>query len=298
MKQVVHILATVRKPELLRAALLVFSTLRVGFPTADVCVWGNGLAGDATAAVAAEAARVGARFHNLPATSHDCWIDGLIAQANGPFWILDTDVVFHSTVEGFAEGAAGGTPALLRGRFEPDFYEEFTDTVHVARLHTCLMWIDGPALRCAMRGWMARFPLPWRNSAQFDLVHQHFIPRAGGKALFYDSMAGVYQALVTSDEWRVMSFSAEEDGCFDHLHFATYVDQVEGSLHGVKGGLRERFELIYDAPGLAKGILAEQRSYYAKRNVVESRESRDEGQTSGLNHTKTPRKLKVARGVI
>ena len=44
MKSPVHILVTVRKPELLPAALLVFKTLEVGFPTTPVYVWGNGLA--------------------------------------------------------------------------------------------------------------------------------------------------------------------------------------------------------------------------------------------------------------
>lgn len=273
MKPVVHILATVRKPELLRAALLVFSTLRRGFPTADVCVWGNNLAVEATAAVAAEAARVGARFYNLPPTSHDCWISGLIEQAGAAgsppgFWICDTDIVFHEKIE----IRNPKCETILAGRFEPEFHEEFTDTVHVERLHTCLMWIDGPGLRCAMRGWMAKFPLPWRNTAQFDLVHQHFIPRAGAPPLFYDTMAGVYQALRAgpigpSDQVSTVHvFSDEEDGAFDHLHFATYVDQVEGRI-SVKGGLRERFEMIYDRPELAKGILAEQRKYYAARAV-------------------------------
>ena len=38
----VHILVTIRKPDLLPAAMMVFKSIRVGFPTAHINVYWNG----------------------------------------------------------------------------------------------------------------------------------------------------------------------------------------------------------------------------------------------------------------
>jgi hypothetical protein len=256
MKPTVHIYATVRKPELLQAALLVFRTLRVGFPSATVCVWGNALAPAAAAVLAQAAQAVGGAFVNLPASSHDRWIEGLLARSTEPFWICDTDMIFWDKVEGWRG-------KLFAGRYEPEFDEEWTRTRHVARLHTCLMWIDPVAVRSAMRTWMARYPLPWRNSAQFPFVAQHFIP-AGRTTLFYDSCAGLHQALGGT------RFTDRQNAAFDHLHFATYADLIGPHLKGIAGGIQERFEAIYRDPGLARGIQVEQAKYYLKRKPRKS----------------------------
>jgi hypothetical protein len=248
----VHILATVRKPELLKAALLVFRTLRTGFPQNPVYMWGNGLEEGYASAVGTVARSVGAEFKNVPATSHDAWIETMIQRFNEPFWILDTDVVF------FGEMKPAGVQTEFAGRFEPEFDEEFTDSIHVERLHTCVMWIDPAAVRGFIRRYMARVPEPWRNSAQFPLIRQNFVPVLDGRTKFYDTMAGLYQA------GAGMPFKEDRNAAFVHLHCATYADEVAKQAPSLRG-IAAAHDFVYSHPECARDLSKVQQDYYLKR---------------------------------
>lgn len=248
----VHILATVRKPELLPAALLIFRTLRTGFPTAEIQVWGNGLDLKAADLVGAVAQRAGARFSNQSATVHDAWIENLIYGSLEPFWILDTDVVLWESVETFEWPA----DCFLAGRFEPEFDEESTGTRHVERLHTALMWFNPVRLRAAMRAWMSRIPAPWGHVGEFTFVRQHFIPVRGERPRFYDTAAGLWQAGLGTP------FTEPQNDAFDHLHCATYIDLIGPRL---SVPLRQAHEAIYADHTLARGMRHHQAKYYAQR---------------------------------
>jgi hypothetical protein len=253
MKPTVHILATVRKPELLDAALLVFRTLRVGFPSAQVKVWGNGL-NDWNAAVIAHAAdQCGAEFRNLEPTSHDAWIESLMEESLAPFWICDTDMVFWEPVEQWFS-VTTDLPKYA-GRFEPMFNEEWTGTLHVQRLHTCLMWIQPAEVRMAMAKFRSRIPAPWGHVADFPFIRQHIIPRFNQKPLFYDTCAGLYHAA----DGR--AFSEEQNACFEHLHCATYADALENKA------FQEMHQRVYQDTNAARGIRAHQDKYYASRGA-------------------------------
>ena len=243
----VHILATVRKPELLPAALFVFETLRTGFPTAAVTVWGNALDTAAATAVSQAATKAGATFHNIPATSHDVWIETLIQSARDPFWICDTDIAFWQSVEDWP------VPAHLSGRPEPEFLESWMGTRHVARLHTALMQINPSPVRAAMRAWTARIPAVWRNSSEFPFVRMTFIPVRDAEPLCYDTCAGLWQAGMGTP------FTEKQNSAYDHLYCATYTDVITTEL-GPK--LRAVHAQIFKNPALARGIRAEQNEYY------------------------------------
>ncbi len=260
MKTTVNILATVRNPALLPATLLVFKTLRTGFPAARVFVWGNGLCSHDCQAVRAAAASVGASFINLPATSHDAWIETMVNRWNEPLWICDTDMVFFHQVEAGPGQEAFGA-GLFMGRHEPEFDEEWTGTRHMERLHTCLMWFNPVALRMAIRSWMARIPDPWRMSAQFPLFRQNFIPvrwwfNGQPETWFYDTCAGLYHALGGTP------FSEEQNAAFEHLHCGTYADVMNAeSLRD----LPAVHAAVYQNPQSARGLRAGQDAYYATR---------------------------------
>ena len=252
MKPTVHILATVRKPELLPAALLVFDTLRVGFPTATVVVWGNALDNKSASAVRQGCERVGAIFQNNPLTSHDRWIESLVLTLNDPFWVCDTDNVFWASVE------AWPMPLHFSGRFEPEFSEEWMQTRHVARLHTSLMQFNPASLRVAMREWACQIPEVWRRSAEFPFIRMQFIPVRGSDPLCYDTCAGLWQAGIG------MPFTEEQNAAYDHLHCATYVDAIGGDL-GAQMAAAHR--AIYDNRANARGIRAGQDRYYESRKI-------------------------------
>jgi hypothetical protein len=252
----VHILATVRKPELLPAALLVFRTLRTGFPTAKVCVWGNSLDSAGFASVATDCAKVNAHFQNLAPTSHDAWIESLIEESTEPFWICDTDIVFWTTVEKWFETNGEVTYA---GRYEPEFHEEWTKTRHMERLHTCLMWINPGAVRAALRAWMAKIPPPWGRSADFPFIRQHFVPLRNELPLFYDTCAGLYHA------HQGTPFSIEQDAAFDHLHCSTYLDLIGNNLSA--NNFVEAHQWVYQNHQVARGAKTQQDVYYAKQQL-------------------------------
>lgn len=261
MKQTVHILATVRKPELLDAALFVFRSLRTGFPDAAVKVWGNGLNSYDQMLLAHAVDQVKGEFRNLPPTSHDAWIESLIEESIRPFWICDTDVVFWDPVEEWFSLR----DVVYAGRREPEFDEEWTQTRHVERLHTCLMYLNPAAVRSAMREFVAKIPPPWRNSADFPFIRQHFVPVHNGATLFYDSCAGLFQAAPGE------AFTDGQNEAFDHLHCATYADLASPALScGLKmadgkRSLQDVHRLIFENKELARGIKQKQDAYYASR---------------------------------
>jgi hypothetical protein len=94
-----HILATVRNPALLDAALLVFKTLRLGFPHNEVTVYGNGLRSDHAGAVQQATASAAGTFNWIRPTAHDVWLEHLIQTQTAPFWICDTDMVFFNPMD-------------------------------------------------------------------------------------------------------------------------------------------------------------------------------------------------------
>jgi len=253
MNEPVNILATVRNPNLLAATLLVFRTLRVGFPNNPVRVWGNALLPAAAESVRRATVEVGGDFENLESTVHDHWIEALLLFNNTPYWICDTDVVFFDAMTRDASAA-------LNGRFEPSFREEWTKTTKAERLHTCVQFFNPMLLRPQMRAWMGQFPAPWGSTAQFPLVRQHFIPQRSGEVLFYDSTAGLWQAGIGTP------FDESQNAAFEHLHCGTYADLI--SPHLADGGLQEVHQQIYDNPKLARGMRVAQDQYY-KRQAVE-----------------------------
>src|SRR5262245_22524253 len=105
MKEPVHILVTCYKPDLLPAATLVFKTLRVGFPEADVYVWesiNNHSQREKTRAAVAD---TGAHWVGRgDYRNHDDWIGTLISHYRNPFWICDTDIVFWRRFEHKPDG--------------------------------------------------------------------------------------------------------------------------------------------------------------------------------------------------
>ena len=254
MRSPVHILVTLRQPALRPMAELVFRTLRTGFPTAPVCVWGNGLNHSDAERAGAVARAAGATFQNLYPTSHDAWVEGLIASQAAPFWICDTDMVFLAECEWFHDSGDG--EVLLAGRYEPGWHEPFTKTFHVERLHTCLQWFNPQPLRGAMQRWcMDHVPAIFSN-IQVPFIRQHFIPRLGDRPLFYDTTAGLFHCFGGS------RFTDLQNQCFEHLHCGTYGDVV-GAVPALQELPAVHAAVVAD-PGKARGLQQVQNEFYRR----------------------------------
>lgn len=248
----VYILATCRNADLLPATLLVFRTLRTGFPHAPVKVFGNGLSPEHSAAVQQAAAEADADYVWVRKTAHDVWLEHLVQDQAQPFWICDTDMVFFQPVGAPPRGA------WLSGRFEPGFAEEWTQSWHAERLHTCLLYLDPQQLRAKMRAWMTQHVPAIFGHAETHFIRQHFVPVQGGPPTFMDTAAGLYHAFGGTP------FDTATDECFEHLHCGTYSDLVAGCA-SLKDLPAVHAAIIKDVTAARELHVAQQR-YYASRS--------------------------------
>jgi len=184
-------------------------------------------------------------------TVHDVWIEQLMERATEPFWICDTDVVFLNNVESL-------TGELLAGRLEPEWYCDWTDAVHVERLHTCLLYFNPGNIRSVMRAWVAKFPPPWVDTVEYTLIRQT-LGRRAGKNILYDTCAGLYQVV------GGRAFTDEENERFEHLSAATYVDCVDSPS---MNGLSTVHRAVYDDVRCASGLWQAQTNYYRAHQPV------------------------------
>lgn len=218
----VFVLSTILNHDLIENTLLVFKTLRVGFPTAIIKVFGNGLDEVAGALVEEAALKVGAKFNNFPSVAHGAWIESLIYHENSPFWICDTDITFHQKVEHWFETS----DELFAGRYEPEFYEPWTQSQHVARLHPSLMWFNPRMLRAAIRAWPGG-NIQMLETVQKNLIQWSWIP-VRGSLFFYDTCAGLHHA------FGGKAFDKEQNDCFSHKFAGTYSNLIGASEEQLK----------------------------------------------------------------
>lgn len=238
----IYILCTCKTPELIDAATLTFRTLRVGFPFSTVTVWLNNVHPEARDKILEATESVSAEVRDFTTIHHD-WINVLLAEEDSPFWLCDTDVVFWNRCDEWDT-----TGLYLSGRLVPRFYDRFTRCVTEPRLHTSLLYMDPATIR--------RLRREWHNSSvnsQFNprvnLVNPLVIPRN----TFYDTCAFLYHAISGTP------FNQIQLASYDHLHAATWVDQLEPYYPG----LRACHQAVYENTAKARGLHVLQDQFYA-----------------------------------
>lgn len=241
----VHILATCRKPELIGGTLLVFDTLRVGFPTAKVTVHLNRPKCEET--ISERALQAGCSLVRHVSTIHHLWIESLLKICTEPFWILDTDVVFWSSVE-----SLDMSECYLAGTYTSPFNDPFTKCETQSRLHTCLMYFDPVKIQSKVAERLSQHPATAFNPC-INLIHPVMLP-AQGKTYFMDTCGFLYAAI------KGTPFTAEQLKCFEHLHCGTWSDL----LAPVFPAMQEIHENIYSDPKQAHGLREVQDEFYRK----------------------------------
>jgi hypothetical protein len=253
----VHILATCRKPALIGGTLLVFGSLRVGFPTSEIVVYDNANAPDAKAAIAAECERNGCKvveFHTK--VNHGDWVDSLVSNETDPFWICDTDVIFWKTVEQWMLSPG----ACLSGIPMPEFFDSYSKSWSQPRIHTCLMHIRPAEIRSSLK--LKHFPEddPFKIQAA-PMVKPFWFLDHNGRRVFYDT-ASMLSAHVPCRE-----LSDEQMDCFDHLNGGTYYDLLR-EHYDPSGSWHER---VFQNPEIAKGSWRKMRKMFqslGKLNLI------------------------------
>lgn len=247
MKPTVHILATCRSPELARMTELVFDTLRVGFPTADVCVWVNRDAAENCYKLISLCNQVGARTMAEDTIHHD-WIAKLIETSPTPFFTLDTDVIFYDSMERFAYTDA------LHGFKVPEWQDEFSGALTRSRLHPSLLYINPELVKRKVAKSRSGCPVtPFTPFA--DLINPLMLP-LNGNMCFHDTTGLLYHAIGGTE------FTLDQKNSYFHFNFGTIPDVVLPRLSNREPMITAR-QLVLDDPSIGRGLWAAQEEYYA-----------------------------------
>lgn len=242
----VHILVTCRNPELKAMSLLVFDTIRVGFPTARIHVYLNDIKDEEIIARCKE-------FDPGPGrmiTIHHNWIQMLIDALVHPFVICDTDAIFYSKVEDWEFTTA------LAGYRMPEFHDEFTGAITRSRLHTSLMFIDPAKFRQATAHYERDF-----QQTVFNPFASYVDPLClplNGRGYFYDTMAMAYHAIGGTE------FTQQQKSAYFHFHYGTLSDLVLPLL-GNGAGTKNCRDAILDNPEMGEDMWRVQDEYLNSR---------------------------------
>ncbi len=249
----VFVLASCRKLDLLPYTTLVFSSIRTGFPTANVCVCINAMPEEAKRMVTTCANTVDATVQYVD-TIHHKYIEVLVQTQNEPFFILDTDVILYENFEQFEFVGS------LAGWRIPEWRDDFSGCITRARIHTSLMYFDPVKVREQIRRY---------ESGIADTV---FTPKANlfyplvvpvkGQRFFYDTCSMLYQAI------GGQGFTDEQKSCVCHMNFGTIPDVVLPRLPAPEAlSMINRRNQIVSNPELGRGVWREQESYYLSKPV-------------------------------
>lgn len=249
MKQV-RILATCRKRELLDYTLLVFQSIRVGFPTAKVIVTGNALPEFALGPVIEACTTSGCQFENGPETIHHRYIDDLLETETEPFVLSDTDIVYYSKVEDWEFNTA------LAGYRIPEFDDEFMGAITRSRLHTSFLFVDPALFSKQWAEYEAGFAdTPFRTIAG---PCNPLCVSLNGRRYFSDTMSIAYHAIGGTE------FTAEQKDSFFHFHFGCLEDMVLPKLINREQVKSSREKVLHN-PELGKGEWRAQYEHYENR---------------------------------
>lgn len=255
----VKVLATCRDPRLAEMTTLVFDSLRVGFPTANVTVFLNGDACEKHCPDIRDAAILnGCEVVAHPGTIHHLWIEELVAKETDPFYLLDTDVVFYESMERFT------FQGPLAGWRIPEWKDEFTNAITRARLHTSVLYIDPVKVREAIAKYEIQFPVTPFNPL-INLFHPVCLPFKE-QGYFYDTCSLLYHAIGGE------SFTPEQLDSYMHFHFGTIPDVVLPRLANGEAMAAARRDLM-DNPQRGRGIWKLQMEHYAQRPPQIAREA-------------------------
>ena len=255
----VHILYTVRKPELEKWSLVIFKTVRVGFPMAKIILTQNGtLSTEMFGRVRDHCKELGIELRANHESTHPAWITRLLDSANrsnrAPFWICDTDMIFYDAIP-----PDPPEPTPLWGCYIPRFSDEFTGLITEPRLHTSLLRLDPAQIEKGINKlWSTGF-YPNQFCPKPSLVPPITFP-VSCRLRFRDTMGSMFGAV------GGIPFEAEVLDRYFHFHYGTFPDLVMPRVKDAQER-SERREAILTSPELGRGVWRAQRAYFEERSV-------------------------------
>lgn len=204
----VHILTYCKDIERLHASLMVFETLRTGFPNAEVFVTDGGSCPEAYDRIQLQARNVGCNVFRSDISQTE-WLENTIESSNEPLVILHPDICFHKKMF-FTE-----SDAWIQARKIRPFYSGFHEAQTYVGASTSVFYVSRPD----------------RIKELFDCarnVYPHFDPYKPWQ--FFDTNVwkffDVFFNGINLLGSRVQTFTKEQLDCYDHLFCGTNVKGV------------------------------------------------------------------------
>lgn len=234
-KATVHILTYCRRPELFYGTELIFKTLRVGFPEAEVVVTDNASVPEVRPTIRKLALGTGCEHRQLTEeVAHNTFIERTLYRAaqtrNGgaerPLVFLDPDVCLWRSCEEFE------FDSLLAGRLIAASEDARAQCIMMPRIHTSFMWIPSP-VRLVEEVNRIR-------SVHFDFdPFLSFSAKMGQAWIRYDTGASLFSAIPD----RITPFGEVHLEHFDHIFCGSHFDLVEDTYtEGARAVMRQLHE--------------------------------------------------------
>lgn len=214
---VVNIAALCRNPVLLPSMLMVFDTIRVGFPNSEIQVTGHGLDDYAFDPLLEVCLLNDCKLINVshPLISGE-WMAGVIKDQQDHVFV-DTDVVFWKSVEGW-EFDTG-----LAGRLLPRYNCPHTRCITEPRLHPSFLH-----LRYDQFVLEAGLALTKINETRYNPVAGPWMALTipGHPPYFFDTGSIAYRVCGGT------AYTPDQLDCYDHLFAGSFVDELSPSVGG------------------------------------------------------------------
>jgi len=229
---------------------LIFKTLRVGFPNAEIFVYDNASPHLFSEKIKVLSEENDCHFARLETEiNHHAFIDTIISnnKDNEDIVFLDPDLCFWENCENWR------FDSLLAGRLIPRFYDEFSGCITHPRVHTSFLWVPKPKELLGEINKLIKFEYQPFQPYMYFLENKWFR---------YDTLSSLYSVF----NERIKTFNEKELNSYDHLFCGTHLDLVkdylndDGQLNDIHDKAKKDYKLI-------KGIWREQEKHFTDRSI-------------------------------
>jgi hypothetical protein len=243
----VIIITYCRKPELFYGTSLVFGSIRLGFPNAEIVVIDNGSIPFVLSEIETLCNKVNARFVPIQARPHSLLLQDIIMNEKESLAIIDPDIIFWEQADQLNNDT-------ISGRLIPEFYDPYTGCHTKERLHTSFLKIPDPLLLQSQIRTIKESKFDW-NPFQPQMIQEK------EKWIRYDTMA------VLCNSIPYTPFNEKELSKYDHLFCGSHSDIVQPKL----GEWSNLFLDLHKAVAAGdysklKGIWKEQNKFFEAMN--------------------------------
>jgi hypothetical protein len=242
----------------LYASTLIFKTLRMGFPTAEVHVIDNHSLPKAARHIQGLAEENECQFRRLPSVADQPRLLAdmiLNSGSEGTVVFLHPDICFWKNCENWS------FDKLIAGRFLPMFLEANRDSIMMPSLHSHFWWIENIKL------FRERIVEAYsKNHVDPLAAFSLYAYRLNGRWHRFDLGAGLYNA-VRED---VYCFGDKELDCYDHLYGGSYYELIIQVLDEEGGKMIERAHACARSDyRQLRGLWKIQEEYLKKRAIAD-----------------------------